>query len=467
MRSSASLRSAIDTTLAPPDPVRGRPARGALWLLAACLAWLPALPLCAQSTQYTAPGGGESFELPTAESIEASMEEARWRLGPFRLAPWLGLRGLTYEQDVFVDNQDVDGEEGDVSDVTGSLGAGLTAYLPTGDSVFWIVQAMPEYVFWLDLSERNELIGRYGAGVVADLNRLRLVADVYRREEQRVVTVESPQQVLAERNGVAADAALSLTGNLALTAAFRAEEVLNRRPGDDGDPEAGVVGGGDDLSFSRVDREERSLETGIRYQPRDGVRFGIGVEWTEADFEGGARNLGNTGTSPYLDFTLEGNKIDLDGRATYRELEPETGSALLPVEELNGRARVRLTPGWRFAFDLYAHRNFAYSLSGAYSHLIEDRFGVGVGAPFGERLRTRAFFESGTADYRRLGPEIPQRSDDITAYGFDATYALGEWLDYRAGFHQLDFDSNLSEFDRDFVRITSNFILSTADWTWR
>lgn len=390
------------------------------------------------------------------------MEAARWRLGPVRLAPWLGLRGLTYEQDVFVGDETGDGDA--VSDLTGSVGAGITAFLPTGDSVFWIAQAMPEYVFWLDLSARNQLIGRYGAGVVADLNRLRLVADVYRREEQRVVTVESPEQVLAERNGAAAAAALSLTGSLALTAGFRAEQVTNRRPGDDDDREAGA---GDDLSFSRVDREETSLEAGIRFQPREAMRLGVGVEWTETDFEGGARNLGNTGTSPYLDFTLEGNKIDLDGRVAHRELEPEPGSALVPVKELNGRARVRLTPGWRFSFDLYAHRNFAYSLSGAYSHLIEDRFGVGVGAPFGERLSTRAFFESGTAEYRRLGPEIPQRSDDITAYGFDATYRLGEWLAYRAGFHQLDFDSNLPGFDRDFVRITSNFVLSTADWTWR
>ena len=391
------------------------------------------------------------------------MEEARWRLGPLRLAPWLGVRGLTYEQDVFID--DPAEEEGEVSDLTGSVGAGLTAILPTGGRVFWIAQALPEYLFWLDLSERNEFIGRYGGGVVADLNRLRLVADVYSREEQRAVTVESPQQVLAERTGAAADLALRLTGSLDLVAAARLEEVANRRPGEDSGGTGAGSGGG--LSFSAVDREERSLAAGIRFQPGDAVSLGVGAEWTETDFESTARNLSNTGFSPYLDLVLTGNRIAFDGRLAHSDLEPEPGSALRPVSEVTGNARLELTPGWRFSFGLFGHRNVAYALTGTYSHIIDDRLGADVSAPFGQRLTTRAFYETGTADYQRVDPRAPARDDDVTAYGIEATYKIGEWLNYRAGFEQMDIDSNLPELDRDYVRITSTFVLSTADWTWR
>jgi len=458
MGCSASHRSKIETAVATPalpDTIRWRHAVGARWLLAACVAWLPALPLFAQSPQYTAPGGGERYELPTAESVEGRMEEARWRLGPLRVAPWLGLRGLTYEQDVFIDDED------EVSDVTGSVGAGFTAYLPTGSRVFWIAQAMPEYVFWLDLSERNELIGRYGGGVVADLNRLRLVADVYSREEQTAVTVESPQQVVAQRRGGAADLALRLNSSFDFIVAARIEELSNRRRGD------GVASASGGLDFRRVDREEQVLVAGVHFQPSEAVRLGVGAEWTETDFARGARNLSNTGTSPFVDVILTGNKIAFDGRLAHRELEPAPGSVLRPVEELAGNARLELTPGWRFSFGLYGHRNVTYALTTAYSHILDDRLGADVGAPFGDRLTTRAFYETGTADYQRIDPRAAVRSDDVTAYGLEATFEVGEWLNYRAGFLQVDFDSNLSEFDRDYVRITSTFVLSTEDWAWR
>jgi len=417
-------------------------------LLAACCL-LSSLSVSAQSSQYTAPGGTSAAAPPTAESIETQMEAARWHLGPLRLAPWLGLRGLTWEQNVFVDNQ------GETSDLTGSVGAGLTAYLPTGAKVFWIVQAMPEYIWWLDLSERNELVGRYGGGVVADLNRLRLAANWHRTEQQQVVTIESPQQVVAERQGVTASGELSLGASLVFAAGFSDEENTNRLPGD-------AVGR---VDFSAVDRSEQTVTGELRYQPSDDLVFGVGVEATDTEFQTDARDLSNTGTSPFVSLLLAGNHLELNARIVQRSLDPKTGSALLPVDETDGQARLEITPGWRFRFGVYGSRNITYALDAAYSHLIDQRLGVDIGAPFGERLAMRAFFESGSADFEPLGG-APPRSDDISAYGADATYELGEWLSYRAGLHQVTIDSNLPGFDRDYLRVTSSFILSTGDWVW-
>jgi hypothetical protein len=417
---------------------------------AACLLLLAA-PAFGQSSQYTAPGGDVGSGPPTAVEIEDQMEAARWRLGPVRLAPWLGLRGLTWEQDVFVEE-----DEGETSDLTGTVGAGLTAYLPTGPKVFWIVQAMPEYVWWLDLDERNELTGRYGGGVVADLNRLRLAADVHSVEEQAVVSIESPQQVLVERRGVSAAAAVDLSAAFVLAAAFADEEHDQRLPG----AEAG------ESIFSRLDRSEQTASAELRYEPGDVLSVGVGVERTDTEFAAGARDLSSTGTSPYLRFGLTGNRISAEAQIEQRELEPEPGSVLRPVDEETGRVRIELAPGWRFTFGLYASRHLTYAIDGAWSHLLDERFGATVAAPFGERLTLSAFGETGTADFEPLGATLP-RSDDLTAYGADAQYRLGEWLSYRAGFHQVEIESDLPEFDRDYLRITSTFVLSTGDWIWR
>lgn len=443
----------------PPDPSPSRRPTGRLrsFTLAGAVLALAAvtLPVVAQSSQYTAPGGGVTGEPATREQIESQMEAARWRLGPVRVAPWLGLRGLTWDQNVFVD------ETEETSDVTGSAGAGLSAYLPTGPDVFWIAQVMPEYLFWLDLDDRSRWIGRYGFGVLADLNRLRLEADVRRTEQQQVVTVERPEQVVSDtrRGGIAAT--LELGAAFSLAAGWETLELRQERPGDEGravDPDA---------DFRRLDRDETVVRGELRWEPTDALRLVAGAEVTETDFAPGARNLSSTGTSPFARLHLDGNRVQLDARVVRRELEPEPGSELQPTEQTEGRAQLTLTPGWRFTFGLYGSRGITYALDRDYTYLVDERLGVETRAPFGERLSLRAFLETGTADFEPRLAATARRSDDLTAYGADATYRLGEWVFYRAGLHQVTIDSNLPGFDRDYLRVTSSLVLSTGDWVWQ
>lgn len=378
------------------------------------------------------------------------MEAARWRLGPVRLAPWLGLRGLTWEQNVFVDSQN------QTSDLTGAVGAGLTAYLPTGAHVYWIAQAMPEYLWWLDLSERNQLIGRYGGGVVADLNRLRLSADVRRSEQQGVVTIEAPQQVVHREEGVTVNAELFFTRILSFAVAASDLDQRSRLPGD-------VAGRYD---FPSIDRNERRVSGELRYRPATPLTLGLGAERTETTFDATSRDLSGSGTSPFATLQLDGNHLQANFRVVRRQLDPSPGSELVPVDRTEGSGRLTLTPGWRFTVGVYGSRALTYALDTDYSHLTDERLGVEVGAPFGERLSARLFAETGSADFTPLDG-APRRKDDLTAYGAEATYKVGEWLSYRAGLHQVTIDSNLPGFDRDYLRVTSSFILSTGDWVWR
>jgi hypothetical protein len=417
----------------------------------AALALLVTLPVAAQTSQYTAPGGALGGEPLTKAQIEAQMEAARWRLGPIRLAPWLALRGLTYESNVFVSGNET------TSDVTGSAGAGLTAYLPTGSNVFWVVQAMPEYLWWLDLSDRNQLIGRYGAGVFADLNRLRIALDGRDVERQAPATSESAQQVIGEETTAHLNVSLDLSTSLSLRADLSSSDLAYRSPDD-----APTVGG---FRFSDLDRKEQVLRGELVYRRGDKAEVGLGVELTDTEFEAGARNRSSTGTSPSLHLRLNGNRLGLDAQILRRELEPEPGSELRPVRQAEGDFRLTLTPGTRFTFGVYGNRTTAYALADEYSQLTVERLGFEVGSPLGRRLDLRAFFEAGTDDYEGFGGA--PRSDDVTAYGLVANFKIGEWLSYQAGFRQVEYDSNLDAFDRDYFRVTSSLTLSTGEWVWR
>jgi len=421
------------------------------WILAACAACLWTAAAGAQAPQYTAPGGGETGgEVKSKEQLEQEMAEARWDLGPIRLAPWLGLRNLSYQGNVFGD------EGGDSSDLTGTFGAGLSAYLPTGPDVFWVAQVIPEYVWWLDLDERNDFVGRYGLGVYADLNRLRFSVHATSIEEQAVVTSETEQLALAGRDRVAAAIELALTARSYLFAEGSLTEIADRSGLPD-DPRA------PDLAL--LDREERVGRGGVRLQLGPLVELQAGAELTEVDFELGSRNLSHKGTSPFIRWRLDGNRIDADVSAVRRSLDPVGDSDLVPVDLTSGAIRLTVTPGWRFTVEPYGSRSVAYSLGSDYSHFVQERYGLAVGAPF-DRIGARAFVEAGGNRYEPLGA-APDRDDDLTGWGVSLTYEAREWLRYQAGFHRLEYDSNLPGLDREVDRIESSVTLTTGTWAWQ
>lgn len=405
----------------------------------------------AQSAQYTAPGSGAAAEPVGREEIEARMEAARWRLGPVRLAPYVGIRGLSWVQNVFA------AEDDGTSDLTATLGAGLTAILPTGANVFWVAQAMPEYVWWADLAERRQMVGRYGAAVHGDFNRLRFTLDGRRIEEQAQVTPEEPEPAIGEVDHLGAAVALRLTSRLALTAGATVDEIANRA-GDPEDPRS--------PAFFLLDRREERLRGGLRFAngPLD---LEAGAERHATEFDGAARDLSSTGTSPYVRLALTGNQVRLAADVVRRSLDPEPGSALPPTEATVGSLRIDLDPGWRFDVGVYGLRSLLYSLAAGYSHFEEQRYGVDVAAPFGHRWTTRAFVETGGNDYTATLPGVAARRDDTLAYGVEVGLEIREWLRYQVGYRRLELDSNLPGLDRDTESVSSTVSLTTGSWMWQ
>lgn len=414
-------------------------------------------PAAAQFRQYTPPGEVSGSSGSRQKQLEEEMAEARWQAGPVRIAPWFGIRQAQYVDNIFaVDSGD---PEEDTSDLTVTAGLGLTAYLPLGSRTIWTAQLTPEYVWWRDQDERSQLAGRVGTGLFGDFNRLRLEILGSRTERQQRVTSEALQFGIQRQDRAEANLELRLAGGLWLFTGGSLTDFEDQTDAED--PRV--------TDFGRIDREEQILRAGLAYVFPNDVRIALGVENSETDLAPGARPLSSDGTSPILEIQAPGSRLDLQLRLAQRDLQPIEGSLFVPFDEPAGELTLGLRLGWRFRFELYGRSQPVLSLDESYSHFTEQRLGLSVVAPFAdERLQLRLSAETGENDYSAVAGEVPERTDDVTAWGFEATLELAGPLRLTAGFQNQELDSNLPDRDREVGSILLGLALDLgSDFLWR
>lgn len=426
------------------------------------LAVLSSSPVAAQLRQYTPPGGAEPEREIDEQAVEEEMAEARWRFGPVRVAPVLGIENLSWTDDAFDERGSAGGPGQEVSDLTATLVAGATAWLPTGSHVFWTARAIPSYVWWRDLDGRNQATGRYGAGVFGFFNRLTLRAAAERTEGQRLQTLEALELAVSRNDRLTAGAALRLSGAIGLFARGSVTEVESQQP-DDGDPRS--------ARFDRLDREERFAAVGLAWQPRERVRVGLGVERAEIEFHPGARDLSAEDTAPILEVSLGGDDADLalDLRLALRSLEPTGESQFAGFDEPAGELYLTFRPGWRIEVGLFTERLPVFALDQEWSHFIEDRAGAGVAVRLGQRASWRIYGDVGDLEFVGLAPGARAREDELTVYGTSLTWQPSPrvGLAFELGWESFEIDSSLPGFDRETTRLRSGIQLGLDSLLWR
>src|SRR5690242_10402067 len=108
---------------APPARSPGLTLRAARVTLVASLLVATAAPALAQ---YRTAGTGFELFPSRKDQLTKAADAARWNLGPLRVAPWLGLRDVTYVREQSPTGGSARG------DLTATAGAGLKVYLPLG-----------------------------------------------------------------------------------------------------------------------------------------------------------------------------------------------------------------------------------------------------------------------------------------------------------------------------------------------
>ena len=391
----------------------------------------------AQFLQYTPPGGPGDQTETRQERLERELKDARYRLGPVRVAPWFTVRDVAYVRNIFATGQELP------NDVTATVGAGLRAYLRNGPKVTWTAQVLPEYVWWQKQSERRVLNGRYLLGVSGFFNRLTVELNAGRQQQLQIVTPEVPVPVSSRNDGFQLLTELRLAKTLFsfVNATFnRQNNVIEGTT----DPVTGAL--------RLLDRDERLVRAGLRWRPSEALMIGAGAERSEVDFLRGEIDRSSEGTSPVAEVRYLGRRFSFDVDAAARSLRASRGAELVPYDGVTGSAALTLRTRNRLGAALYVNRNLEYSISPLYAYLQDERLGLAFNLNLGQRTRGRLFVEGGTNDYTPFRGAL-RRQEDVSSYGGSINLELRQGLIFGLQGVRSRFGSNLETGTRSYTSV--------------
>ncbi len=398
----------------------------------------------AQFLQYTPPGGPPEEAESRQKQIEKEVEEARFHLGVVRVTPWAALRDVAYVRNLFASGTTPP------NDFTATAGLGFRAYLRNGPKATWRAQVLPEYVWWRKQTERRQLNGRYSLGFHGFFNRLTLEVQAGRQQQLQIVTPEVPVPVSSRVDGGEILTEVRLTGALFAFAAASVNQQDNLVD-DVGDPRLEELKG--------LDREERILRTGLRWQPRTQWSVALGAERSQAEFDHDALDRSNSGTSPQAEIRFDGRRLHFQSNVAARSLEARRGAAFVPYDKVTGNAALALGTPRRLSATLYGSRGLVYALSSSYAYLDDERVGLALSLGLGRRLSSRLFAESGSNTYTAFEAGTPRRRDDVSSYGASLTFALPWNLGVGLQALRSEYDSDLPGADRTYTTVGTTVTL--------
>lgn len=405
------------------------------------------LALCAtcaaaQFEQYTPPGSFDETRESMEDLLDRSMKEARWRWGRVFLHPWLGVRNISFVDPV----TDSDGTE--TSDFTASIGAGIRAYAPVGRELTLAAHALPEYIWWQDLSERRRLNGRYGVGLFGNLGRTGLEITATRADEERFVSREIEE--LANTRDELARLALEVDVGRGFSV-FGEGSVRRLRFLEDAEE---VL-----LGLGALERDEDILRAGVRVPLGRTLVLGLGVESSEVDFTSN-QDLSHSGTSPILQLDADTPRSQLSIQVAFRDLEADAGARFPAYDQPTGSLRFSRQLGGASRFQLFGNRNLVYSPTDTWAYFEDTALGVGLQTALTSQLSLRIHAGQGDNAYVAFAPASPERSDDYVAFGGQLQVTLGR-VTLTLGASTTDYDSNIPDFNRSTTTIQSSLILGS------
>ena len=403
-------------------PVR----RMALWavvLMAIC----DGSPLAGQ---YISPGITEKTDaIPEKSVFDDNIKNSSWDAGPVRLSPWLGIRDAS-----FVSTQAQEGAETE-DDFTATVGAGLRAYLPTSN-LMWTAHALPEYVWWEDDEDKRGLNGRYGLGLFGYFNRLHFEVSQRRNEQQGFFSSEV-QELTTTRVDTSR---LSVEVEVARHLEVFGTAQLDRFESNEDDREI----------FSRLDRDEETLSIGLRYRSPRGWVAGLALEDESTEFDADARNLSNSGTSEVFELGFDGGRAAFRLVLAFRDLEADEGSEFGTFDETTGALEALFNLSPRTTLLTYARRSQSLSVALENAFAIAETQGARFNYASG-RAVFGLFAEIGEVGFETVSSARVDRVDDVTAFGADLRFDVGDLLSLTVNVLHTDYDSNIDLFDRDIT----------------
>lgn len=234
----------------------------------AVLVWLIHVPAFGQFVQYTPPGSLGRPQVLTEELLDAAIQESRWRVGTFRLDPWFSISNAGYNNNVFGTDQNKKG------DFSATVGAGVRGYQRVGPDLSLAIHALPEYVWWYDLTERRTLNGRYGAGLFGYFDTVTLQVEATSSEQQRNISSELEQPVNIQIQGGSGAVDVEFLEHFSVFASGSTENWRYDETSVSGPVGARVL---------LLERREDVARGGFRYRFSNSLSLGMGLEYSNVE----------------------------------------------------------------------------------------------------------------------------------------------------------------------------------------
>ncbi len=392
----------------------------------------------AQFLQYTPPGGPEEKPESRQTQLEREIKDARYHLGPVRIAPWVALHDLAYVRSILSTGQSLP------NDFTATAGAGFRAYLHNGPRAIWTAQVLPEYVWWQRDAGRRRLNGRYLLSYSGFFNRVTLEVRAGREQQQQFVNPEVTVPVSSRRDGGEARTEMKISGAFSAFAAASFNRQ-NHLVEDLGVPST--------QALRLLDADERTARAGVRWHPDPQWSVALGAERSQVDFLHGTLDRSNAGTAPVTEIRFQGLHAGFQADAAARSLEARRGAEFVPYHKVTGNAALLLGSEGHLGATIYTSRNLVYSLSPLYAYLSDQRLGTALTLRLGRRTRGRLFVEGARDDYTAFSPSTPQRREDVSSYGGSLVFGLRGGLTLGLQGVRSQFKSNLAGGDRAYTSV--------------
>jgi hypothetical protein len=385
--------------------------------------------------------------VPRREQVEGEVNNSRYHLGPIRVQPRLMIRDFGYNDNV------LGSATNPVSDWTATAAGGIHWIVPMGGKVYLRGDALPEYTWYKELTDRRYFGGTYNASLLMLFNRMSVEATG--STQKSIATVSSELEAPAQRkvDGGLGEIEVEVLPKFSLYASGQTERHRYT-----------AVRGTDLARVNQLDRDDVAARGGIRYAPADFFDIRLGAESTQSEFDRNPELRDNKSTAILLGMHYDRPKSYVNLSVGRRKGEQRNGSIFPAYETTTGSYFLSRSLTAPLEFQLYGHRRVSYAVTSTVPYFLETRNGAAAIIRIGNRASLRGFGELGKNDYSLavLGTSAAgaARNDDVVTYGGGVAVRLYRNIALSIAVSQSDYDSTINDFDRSIVRVYTGLTFS-------
>ncbi|MCA1581716.1 MAG: hypothetical protein LC796_10085 [Acidobacteria bacterium] len=410
--------------------------------------WLLLLP-CVLMGQLTTDQVPRERTIATHDQVKQVVDKSQFRLGPFRVIPFLQITDAGYTDNALGTSDQVP----KIDDYYAIVAGGVRWAVPAGAKLFVQGEIRPEYDWSENFPERRTFGGRYQVSLLGFFNRLTFELGGFNAKSIDLLNTQTQIQVIhTVRNG-AAKVEIELTRNLS---AYAGAEIQRHRYGFGGPLPS--VDPGTSFDVSLLNRTEGAARAGVRLRFSPSLDVTAGVEGNRTEFTRASLAGDNEGNAYLIGLHYDRPRFFINLSGGYREGRPYNGSRFPTFSTPTGSYFASYFVTRKVEVQAYGGRTFIYGLFFNNPYYIETSNGVALNVGAGTRVTLRGFGEYSENTSPRAvalnNTRVVERKDRGTVYGGGFSTTLFRKMMFTALASKSRYTSNLGGFSRSTLRIS-------------